>query len=165
MDLVRERLAKLRRGELEVADLAIKGAPNFLQRLYDAGVQLYLASGTDEADVVTEAEALGYACLFAGRIYGAVGDVNIEAKRVVLDRILNDIGTAGGGGVAAFGDGPVEIRETRKRGGLAVGIASDEVRRYGLHHGKRSRLIRAGAHVIIPDFSQPDQVLHVLGIT
>jgi rfaE bifunctional protein kinase chain/domain len=162
MGLVRERLGKLERGELDVADFTLKKAPEFLQRLYDAGVQLYLASGTDQEDVIAEAEALGYAHLFEGRIYGAVGDVNIEAKRMVLERILKDIGDEPGG-VVAFGDGPVEIRETRKRNGLAVGIASDEVRRYGLNPGKRSRLIRAGANMIIPDFSQLDRVLAQLG--
>ena len=42
-------------------------------------------------------------------------------------------GEAGGdrGGFAVFGDGPVEIQEDRKRGGLAVGVASDELRRFG----------------------------------
>lgn len=38
-------------------------------------------SGTDEVDVIKEAEALGYAHLFEGRIYGAVGDVTKEAKK------------------------------------------------------------------------------------
>jgi sugar/nucleoside kinase (ribokinase family)/phosphoglycolate phosphatase-like HAD superfamily hydrolase len=164
MEGVRARLCKLRRGELSVADLTVKNAPEFLQRLHAAGVRLYLASGTDEAHVVSEADALGYAPLFEGRIYGAVGDVKVEAKRMVLDRILNEIGAAGGGRVVAFGDGPVEIRETRKRGGLTVGIASDEVRRYGLNPAKRSRLIRAGAHMIIPDFSQLDAVQRLLGV-
>ena len=48
--------------------------------------------------------------------------------------------------------------------GLAVGIAGDEVRRYGLDTEKRSRLIKAGADIIIPDFSQtPIQLGHLLG--
>ena len=64
-----------------------------------------------------------------------------------------------------FGDGPVEIRETHKRGGFAVGIASDEVRRFGHSPTKRARLIRAGADMIIPDYSQLPRLLDVLGIT
>ena len=127
-------------------------------------MQLYLASGTDEQDVIAEAQALGYAHLFQQHIYGAVGDVTKEAKRIVLDRILNDIGAANVGRLVVFGDGPVEIRETRKRGGLAVGIASDELRRYGLQPAKRSRLIRAGAQAIVPDYSQLDQLLRLLGM-
>ena len=66
---------------------------------------------------------------------------------------------------ATFGDGPVEIRETRKRGGLTVGIASSEERRYGLNANKRARLIRAGADMIVPDYSQMDALLHWLGIS
>ena len=114
--------------------------------------------------MVAEAEALGYAGLFEGRIYGAVGDVAVEAKRMVLDRILQDIGAANVARMAAFGDGPVEMRETRKRGGMAIGIASDELRRYGLNSGKRSRLIRAGADIIVPDFSQCAALLSLLGL-
>jgi len=45
---------------------------------------------------------------------------------------------------------------------LAVGIASDEVRRHGLNPEKRVRLVRAGAHIIIPDFSQAEQLLNFL---
>lgn len=165
MDVVRERLAKLRRGELDLSDFSVKFAPLFLKRLCAAGVKLYLASGTDEKDVIAEAEALGYADSFEGRIYGAVQDVTVEAKRMVLERILKDIGPENVTRVATFGDGPVEIRETRKRGGIAVGIASDEIRRYGLNAGKRSRLIRAGAHLVAPDFSQLNALLAQLGLS
>ena len=165
MGLVNERTLQLQRGELDVTDFTVKKAPELLQRLHDAGVKLYLASGTDEQDVVAEAETLGYAGLFEGRIYGAVGDVTVEAKRVVLDRILRDIGAENVAQMVAFGDGPVEMRETRKRGGLTVGVASDELRRYGLNPGKRSRLIRAGADIVVPDFSQLDALLGLLGVS
>jgi len=164
LDLVRGRLAKFERGELAVADFAVKGAVEFLRVLHAAGVKLYLASGSDEDDVIAEAKALGYADLFEGRIYGAVGDVSKEAKKIVMDRILADIGADQVSSIATFGDGPVEIRESRKRGGLAVGIASDEVRRFGLNSSKRRRLIRAGADLIVPDFSQWQAVLPILGI-
>jgi len=66
--------------------------------------------------------------------------------------------------LVTFGDGPVEIRETHKRGGFTVGVAGDEIRRYGLDASKRSRLIRAGADLIVPDFSQIDRMLQLLGI-
>ena len=55
-----------------------------------------------------------------------------------------------------------ELRETHKRGGLTVGIASNEVRRFGLNVNKRSRLIRAGADIIMPDFSQMKDLLAIL---
>jgi rfaE bifunctional protein kinase chain/domain len=164
LDLVRGRLAKFERGELAVADFAVKGAVEFLRALHGAGVTLYMASGSDEDDVIAEAKALGYADLFEGRIYGAVGDVSKEAKKIVMDRILTDIGADQVSSMVAFGDGPVEIRESRKRGGLAIGIASDEVRRFGLNSSKRRRLIRAGADLIVPDFSQWQALLPILGI-
>ena len=107
---------------------------------------------------------LGYDHLFEGRIYGAVGDINKEAKKIVLDRILDTIGESASGKVVTFGDGPVEIRETNKRGGITIGVASNELRRYGLNENKRTRLIKAGADVIIPDFSQISQLLELLNI-
>jgi hypothetical protein len=58
----------------------------------------------------------------------------------------------------------VEIRETRKRGGLTVGIASNEVQRFGLAPEKRTRVIRAGAHLVVPDSSQLDALLSLLKI-
>ncbi len=162
LKMVRGRVEKLERGELGVADFVLKNAPELLHALRDHDAVLYLASGTDEADVRREAEALGYADCFNGGIFGAVGDVTREAKREVLDRIIRRIGADET--IVTFGDGPVEMRETRKRDGFAVGIASDEVRRYGMNAAKRARLIRAGADLVIPDYSQLPQLLALLGI-
>jgi phosphoglycolate phosphatase-like HAD superfamily hydrolase len=147
---------------LSLEDFTIKKVVDFLQSLHQKGVALYLASGTDQGDVEREAEILGYRALFGNRIYGAVGDVATEAKRVVLEKILADIGEEASERVLTFGDGPVEIRETHKRRGYTVGVASNEIRRYGLNMGKRRRLIEAGADLIIPDYCQMDQLLALL---
>lgn len=160
--VVRRRIGKFERGELAVEDFTVKNAVALLHRLVDAGVELYLASGTDEQDVIDEATALGYADLFEGRIYGSSGDVTHDAKRMVLDRILGEIDSASG--LVTFGDGPVEIRETHKRGGYTVGVASDERRRFGLENSKRRRLVRAGADLIVPDFSQLPQLMAFVGL-
>ncbi len=159
--MIAGRVEKLRMGELSASDFQIKNAAVLLEELYGRGVKLYLASGTDQADVIAEAEALGYARFFEGRIFGAVADARVEAKRMVLDQIIeeNDLS---GHQFATFGDGAVEMRETERRGGLAVGVASDELRRYGLNPGKRKRLIRAGANLIISDYSQVGALLKVL---
>jgi rfaE bifunctional protein kinase chain/domain len=151
--LVAKRLAKLESGELEVDDFTMKGAVAFLRSMSKAGVKLYLASGTDDADTKEEAGRLGYADVFDGGIYGSVGDVSNDAKKVVIERILRDVGGAFNH-LVTFGDGPVEMRESVKRGGYAVGVASDEVRRFGMNFKKRTRLVRSGAKVIVPDFSQ-----------
>ena len=163
LEMVRHRVDKLHRGELTSEDFQIKNARRLLESLHQRGIKLYLASGTDVDDVKSEAQAMGYADLFEGRIFGAVGDVKVEAKRVVLDRIISEHGLSGSE-FATFGDGPVEMQETRKRGGIAIGVASDELRRFGLNEAKRSRLIRAGADIIVPDFSQLDPLFGLLGL-
>jgi rfaE bifunctional protein kinase chain/domain len=161
MAVVNGRLAKFQRGELNLDDFTVKGAVPFLRALRAMGVTLYLASGTDHDDVRREAEALGYADLFDGGIYGALGRAQAHAKRRVIQRILNENGLDGSR-LAVFGDGPVELRESRKRHGAAIGIASDEVRGYGLNPDKRARLVKAGAHLIMPDFSQAERVLALM---
>lgn len=154
LKMVRAREKKYAGKELGLEDVTIKNSIPFLKRLFESGVKLYLASGTDVEDVITEANALGYAHLFEGRIFGSVGDIHRDAKKIVLDHILDAIGESASGKLVTFGDGPVEIRETRKRGGVTVGVASNEIRRYGLNENKRTRLIKAGADLIIPDFSE-----------
>ncbi len=161
LKMVALRLEKLESGELDPMDFQIKNAALLLRELHRRGVKLYLASGTDEEDVIAEAKAMGYADLFEGRIFGAVGDIKVEAKKMVLDRIIRDYNLAGHQ-FATFGDGPVEIRETRKRGGFCVGVASDEVRRFGWNQAKRSRLVRAGANLVISDFSQLPALLKAM---
>ena len=106
---------------------------------------------------MAEAGALGYADLFAGGIYGAAGDLSKHSKKMVIERIMTE-NRLKGPQLACFGDGPVEMRQCRRQGGIAVGIASDEVRRHGLNQKKRSRLVRAGAQIIVPDFSQYRQL-------
>jgi len=164
MEMVRKREEKLLKGELTVNDLTIKNALPLIKILRDKGIKLYLTSGTDEEDVKHEAAVLGYDSLFEGRIFGATGDINAEVKKMVLDSILDSIGIHEAASIVTFGDGPVEIRETHKRGGKTAGVASNELRRYGLNQAKRSRLIKAGADIIIPDFSQPGELLQLLNL-
>ncbi len=164
LKMVRDRESRISRGELGLEDFTMKNAVLFLRNFHSAGIKLYLASGTDEEDVKNEARILGYDNLFTGGIYGSVGDITKDAKKIVLDRILTNIGDSRMGQVVTFGDGPVEIRETRKKGGITVGIASNEVKRHSLNPGKRSRLIKAGADIIVPDFSQMEKLLEILNI-
>jgi rfaE bifunctional protein kinase chain/domain len=161
MELVNKRIEKFKRGELDIHDYTIKGVLEFLKALKERGITLYLASGTDRDDVVAEAKALGYAELFDGGIYGSVGDIAKYSKKMVIEKIMSE-NNLQGPELAVFGDGPVEIRECRKREGIAIGIATDEIRRHGLNLEKRTRLVKAGAHIIIPDFSQRDRLMKLL---
>ncbi len=161
MKMVGERFNRLQAEELDLSDFTIKGSVEFLKKLHTKGVCLYLASGTDQEDVIKEAKMLGYANLFNGGIFGAVGDVKKYSKKMVLEKIMHK-NNLKGPQLAVFGDGPVELREARKRGGIAIGIATDEIRRYGLNTEKRERLIKAGANLIVPDFAQHDKLFSYL---
>lgn len=161
MEMVDKRIDKLKDGELAISDFLITGAIDFMEALQSKGVTLYLASGTDKEDVINEARVMGYAELFNGGIYGSVGDISKYSKKMVIEKIIKD-NQLKGNEVMVIGDGPVEIREARKAGGIAVGIASDEIRRYGLSTEKRGRLIKAGAQMIIPDFSQSSVLIDII---
>lgn len=161
MVMVNKRIAKLKNGELSVDDYMVKGALSFLESLKSKGVKLYLASGTDKADVINEAKEMGYADLFDGGIHGAVGDISKYSKRMVIDKIISE-NKLTGNELLVTGDGPVEIKECHRFGGIALGIASDEIRRYGLNEEKRTRLIKAGADILISDFSQANKLIELL---
>jgi len=161
MQMVNKRIEKLNRGELTVDDYIVKGAVEFLESLKARGVKLYLASGTDRDDVINEAKVLGYSDLFEGEIHGAVGDVSKYSKRMVIDKIIKE-NRLNGYELLVTGDGPVEIKECHKFEGIALGIASDEVRRYGLNSEKRTRLIKSGADILINDFSQHEKLIDTL---
>jgi rfaE bifunctional protein kinase chain/domain len=161
MQTVNKRLTRFNNGELDINDCTIKGAVRFLQALRDNNVKLYLASGTDQEDVLNEARILGYADFFNGGIYGSVGDVSKYSKKMVIEKIIKK-NNLKGSELAVFGDGPVEIRECRKHEGIAIGIACNEIRRHGLNPKKRTRLIKAGAHIVAPDFSQSKDIVNLL---
>jgi len=155
MQVVSAKLGKLEAGELNIDDFTLKGSPGFLKTFKEKGVKLYLASGTDKEDVLNEARILGYADLFDGGIYGSENDIKKYSKKMIINKIIKE-NNLKGNELVVFGDGPVEIKECIKARGIAIGVASDEVRRFGLNREKRTRLIKSGAQIIIPDFSQSD---------
>ena len=161
MEMVNKRTDKLLAGELGQEDFTMKGAVAFLYELKERGVTMYLASGTDAADVRNEAEMLGYADLFNGGIYGALKDYTKFSKKMIIEKIIKD-NNLNGNELAVFGDGPDEIREGRRAGGVSVGITSNEYQRFGHNSAKRPRLVRAGAQLLIPDFSQYKKLVSIL---
>lgn len=161
MELVNKRMSKLQAGELDWEDYTMKGAVSFLHKLKERGVVMYLASGTDVDDVRHEATVLGYADLFDGGIYGALREYTKFSKKMIIERIIRD-NNLNGNELAVFGDGPDEIREGRRSGGISIGITSNEVQRHGHNFDKRPRLVKAGAQLIIPDFSQYRKLVSLL---
>jgi hypothetical protein len=122
---------------------------------------LYLASGTDLKFVRHEAGLLGLTPFFVDRIYGALDDYQNFSKKMVIERIIAD-NHLHGQELLGFGDGFVEIEEIKRAGGVAVAVASDEVRRCGINEWKRNRLVQAGADLVIPEYRQQKQLVEYL---
>lgn len=148
------RMDELKAGRAKPEEFLVPGAREFLGVLKEAGTTLYLASGTDEPCVVQEAELLGLTEFFGEEIDAVRDDCKAFSKAKVIERIL-ETNLLEGTGLVGFGDGSVEIEKVKAAGGYAVGVATDEERRKGINHGKRNRLLEAGADAIIPDFSNP----------
>ncbi len=150
---IASRLDALRTGALEPDELLVYGARSLLENLRSRGMPLYLASGTDEHCVKEEAQLLDIVRYFDGRIYGALDDYKTFSKKAVIERILRE-NRVSGEQLLAFGDGYVEIQNTKEVGGLAVAVASDEAQNGSgrVDEWKRQRLLGVGADAVIPDF-------------
>jgi len=142
---------------------SVPGSHTMLERLRERGVQLYLASGTDVAFVKNEVALLGLAPFFGEHIYGALDDYQNFSKKMIIERILKE-NNLSGEELLGFGDGFVEIEEVKRVGGVAVAVASDEVKREGIHAWKRDRLVKAGADLVIGDYRCVDELMNCLFI-
>ena len=162
------RVSGLTRKEIDPETLLVHGARSFLEHLHDRGLRLYLASGTDESAVKREAELLDITKYFEPHIYGAQDDYKNFSKKMVIDRILFEE-KIDGRRLLAFGDGYVEIENTKQVGGLAVAVASDEANNGSgrVDEWKRRRLLEVGADAVIPDYRDAatfvDRLLDVAG--
>jgi phosphoglycolate phosphatase len=154
------RIEGLKQGRIDPDSLMVPGSRAMLETISGRGAACYLASGTDEPFVLDEAAALGIAPYFAS-IYGAKDDYKSFSKKLLIDRIIAEHELSGPE-LVAFGDGFVEIEDTKRVGGIAVGVASDEARRTGIDEWKRTRLIEAGADLIVPDFREHEALVGYL---
>jgi len=150
MKRIIERLDGLRSGDLQPEDWAVPGALDMLAVMSQYEVTYFLASGTDEKYVFDEADLLGVSKYFTG-IYGALDDYKNFSKKIVIQKIIKD-NQLSGPELVAFGDGYVEIEDTKAVGGIAVGVATNEAERQGIDEWKRERLISSSADIIMPDF-------------
>lgn len=161
LEHIDHRITALAKGEAEPEDYLVPGSLELLEELRRRDLTLYLASGTDQEYVFAEAEALGIAGYFDGGIYGALDDFKKFSKeKVIRELILPKIES--GETLLGFGDGYVEIENVKAADGIAVGVASNEKERKGIDSWKRSRLIRAGADVIIGDYRGHKELLAAL---
>jgi phosphoglycolate phosphatase-like HAD superfamily hydrolase len=153
---IRDRVAGLKAGRIAPDDMMVPGGRAMLEALKAHGVRCYLASGTDEPYVLDEATSLGIIPYFTG-IYGAQDDYKRFSKKLLIEHIIAEHALAGPEFIA-FGDGFVEIEDTRRVGGIAVGVATNEETRTGINEWKRNRLIQAGADIIVPDFREHEEL-------
>jgi phosphoglycolate phosphatase len=160
---IKDRVDGLGRGTIQADDLLVHGARRLLENLQHRGLPVYLASGTDEVFVKQEAELLGLTPYFGRRIYGAQDDYKTFSKKMVIERILRE-NKIRGEQLLSFGDGYVEIENTKEAGGLAVAVASDEANNGSgrMDDWKRERLSGVGADVVIPDFRDAAPLLELI---
>ena len=154
MERIASRREALERGSTRPEDLLVPGAYAALRLLQRRGLELYLASGTDEKYVREEADLLGLTPFFGKHIYGAIDDHRKFSKQMVIERILRE-NQVEGARLIGLGDGYVEIDNIKAAGGTAIAVASDEAGRSGKPDPwKRDRLIGVGADLVIPDFRE-----------
>lgn len=158
MQRIRGRIEGLETQQFSPTDWTVPESHALLESLRRRGVTLYLASGTDVAFVRNEAQLLGLSEYFGDRIFGALDDYQNFSKKMIIERILREH-NLGGDELLGFGDGFVEIEEVRRVGGVAIAVASDEVKRRGVNAWKRNRLVQAGADIVIPEYRQHERLL------
>lgn len=158
---IQDRIERLRTGKVSPDEHLLHGSRNLLELLRGRGLNLYLASGTDEVFVKREAELLDVTKYFGERIYGAKDDYKSFSKKMVIERILRE-NAVPGDRLLAFGDGYVEIQNTKEVGGLAVAVASDEANNGSgkVDDWKRNRLLAVGADIVVPDYRDAEAFLN-----
>jgi len=157
------RIEAVRSGQRALEDFLVHGSLDLLSNLKRRGLRLYLASGTDEVFVKREAELLGLNSYFGEHVYGALDNYKSFSKKMVIERILKE-NAIPGDRLLSFGDGYVEIENTKEVGGLAVAVASDEANNGSgrFDEWKRKRLLGVGADIVIPDYRDANLLLKMI---
>lgn len=157
METVDKRKQDLNTGALQPEAYLIRGSQAFLNRLKNAGLALYVASGTDHQDVVRENKLLKVFDYFT-LVQGAPERRADCSKEAVMRMLLAEKGLKGSE-LVVVGDGKVEIALAAEVGAYGIGVASDELKRFGINPRKASRLRKAGADILIGDFEDTDAVV------
>lgn len=159
MERVLERKALLQSGDADAETYLVPGSRSFLAALRAQNIPLFLASGTDDADVRSEAEALQVDGFF-DEIAGAPHRADGCAKEATLRRLLHPDEK-----MLIVGDGKVEIRLGREVGAVTLGVASwdrFENLTASLSPIKENRLTQAGAHALTADYTDTERILNWL---
>jgi phosphoglycolate phosphatase-like HAD superfamily hydrolase len=155
------RIEELKQGRAAPEQYMVPGARRLLEILRERGLNMYLASGTDEIYMKEEARLLGVAPFFEGRVFGAQEDYQSFSKKILIQRIISTSDVRGPE-IVGFGDGYVEIEEVKLVGGVTVGVATKEPACAEVDGWKRQRLIGAGADFIVPNFRAHHKLIEKL---
>lgn len=158
---IEHRVRELREGKVAPEKYLVPGSTQLLDRLTERGFKLYLASGTDHADMSEEARLLDVARYFEGGVYGAQDDYKSFSKEILIRRIIESAEYKGDE-FLGFGDGYVEIENVKQVGGVAVGVATAEPECQVIDEWKRKRLVGVGADFIVPNYLDIDELFAAL---
>ncbi len=162
-ETVRARLARARQEPPGTDSLLVRGVRGLFEILHGRGITLTLATGSVLHEVQRETELLDVARYF-DVIHGPdTHEDRAFSKRSIIRKLIADRGV-NGATLLAFGDGAVEIRETKSVGGVAIAVASDEDRHGSgrMDQTKRETLLAAGADGVIADFHRARQIVEAL---
>ena len=123
---ITHRLKDLRQDRSSVGKYVVPGSLELLESLRTRGLTLYLASGTDQDYMREEADLLGVTSFFDGGVFGALDDYKSFSKKMLIEKIIASA-ECRGPEILGFGDGYVEIENVKAVGGVAVGVATDEL--------------------------------------
>lgn len=157
---ITHRRHRVESGKSHHDELLVFGARKMLEKLRQRGLQLHLVSGTELHFLQDETKFLKLDHFFGEHIYGPSADLHGFTKKAVMQQILTQ-NKLSADQFLSFGDGFVEIENTKELGGLAVAVASDELNNGSgeMDLWKQERLAAAGADVVIPDYRDADALL------
>jgi phosphoglycolate phosphatase-like HAD superfamily hydrolase len=162
-EAVRTRLDRARQEPPGTDSLLVRGVRALFEALRERGITITLATGSVLHEVRHEAELLDVARYFDAMHGPHSLDDRDFSKRGIIESLLNGRGVDGAT-LLAFGDGPVEMRETKAVGGIAIAVASDEENHGSgrMEPAKRETLLAAGADGVIADFHHAQQIVGAL---
>ncbi|MBQ7915302.1 MAG: HAD family hydrolase [Firmicutes bacterium] len=153
LKMVNDRIASLENGA-STFQFLVKGSVWYLRMLAEHGIEIYIASGTDDADVKREASLLGITG-FVQEVKGAPYHKKDCSKEVVIRELIEARGLSGRE-LMVVGDGKVEIQLGAAAGAITIGMATEEWLQDGSTYNKKKleKLQAAGADYIFLDFVQ-----------
>lgn len=147
---VLNRLELLHEGKAEVDDFLVPGSREFLRLLYHKGVEIFVATGSDETPVIHELEELGimqYCTAVKGCHDKKAGE---DPKYKVIKDLIEET-KARKGEIFTCGDGFVEVGLGAENG-LAIGVNTKDDNYFKMNQNKFEKLIKAGADVMVNNF-------------